>query len=97
MFRVERIDGPNLTTDRGCIQIVPFQYADGGRTQPVSDEDWRKMRALFIAAPDLLAACKDALAHLAPFVQEEEYEGEERWACRLNDVLAAAIAKATGC
>ena len=56
MYRVLKIDGPNLVTDKGCVSIQGFQYADGGKTSSVTIEDWKMMRQMFIAAPALLAA-----------------------------------------
>lgn len=91
MFQVLNVDGPNLTTDRGCIQIVPFQYADGGRSCPVSNEDWKAMRTLFIAAPDLLAACEKILA-----VARRHTDGSARLDAAYLDDLRAAIARAKG-
>jgi len=64
MYEVLRVDGPNLTTDKGGVCIVPFAYADGGKTKPVSLKDAQKMRALFIAAPQLLRALQDIIAAL---------------------------------
>jgi hypothetical protein len=62
MFKVLKVDGPNFVTDRGCVSLTPSQYADGGKSEPVSDGDWLRMRALFVNAPALLAACKLLLA-----------------------------------
>jgi len=62
MFKVLRVDGPNIVTDKGCVSVSRFQYADGGKTHPVSAEDWRAMRDGFLALPDLLAALEDMVA-----------------------------------
>jgi hypothetical protein len=61
VFKVLKVDGPNLVTDKGGICLAGFQYADGGKTRPVDDETWSRMRSLFIAAPGLLKALKDLL------------------------------------
>ncbi len=87
MFKVLKTDGPNLVTDLGCICITPFQYADGGKSQPVSSDDWKRMRDLFIAAPDLLEACKGVMDFMDGGVPL-------RPGSLLCDGIRAAIAKA---
>lgn len=53
MFKVLKIDGPHIITDKGMVTLSTSQYADGGKTFPASEEDWLKMRDLFVAAPQL--------------------------------------------
>jgi len=65
MYEVLKIDGPNLVTDKGCVGLNPFQYADGGKSRPVSDKDWEMMRRMFIAAPAMLAALIEARQFIA--------------------------------
>jgi hypothetical protein len=62
LFKVLRVDGPNLTTDQGGVSIQSFSYADGGKSRPVDLQTWRNMRALFMAGPGLLAAAQELLA-----------------------------------
>jgi hypothetical protein len=64
MFTVQKIDGGNLVTDKGCASLAPFLYADVGKSKPVSRDDFLRMRALFVVAPALLqqlGAISDAL------------------------------------
>lgn len=86
MFKVLRVDGPNIMTDQGGICLAPFQYADGGKTQPVSTEVWHEMRSLFLAAPDLLEA---AQAYVAIYGHREDHNGGHAMS-----LARAAIAKA---
>lgn len=65
MFKVLKVDGPHILTDHGVVGIIKMSYADGGKTQPVDTEDWMRMRDLFIAAPDLLAACEAIMEFLS--------------------------------
>jgi hypothetical protein len=90
MFKVLRVDGPNIVTDIGCVSLNPFQYADGGKTKPVSIEDWKKIVALFAASPDLLAACQEALSM---YEVQLQLDAEDDPTCKM---LRAAIAKAEG-
>lgn len=61
MFEVLHVDGPNIVTDKGMVCLGGAQYADGGKTKPPSEADWVMMRALFMAAPELLEGCRRAL------------------------------------
>lgn len=76
MFKVLKIDGPHLVTDKGCIAVVPFQYAGGGKTGPVSLRDAERFRRLFAAAPELLASLREMvaamLAHASLGLNEQE-------------------------
>ena len=64
MFKVLKIDGPNIVTDKGGVCITAFAYADGGKTHAVSLEDWRMMRDLFVALPDLVRLVEEMYADL---------------------------------
>lgn len=57
MFKVLKVDGPNIMTDLGGVSIHSFSYADGGKSQPVSQDDWRKMRDLFLLLPQFMQLC----------------------------------------
>jgi hypothetical protein len=95
MFRVLKIDGPNIVTDKGGIQVVPFQYADGGKTQSVSQGDWQAMRDAFCALPDLLAACEAFLR--APSIGSSGPGSVTIEVTTFNlEAARAAIAKARG-
>ncbi len=56
MFKVLKVDGPHIITDKGMVTISSSQYADGGKTQPVSPETWLEMRDAFVAMPEIKAA-----------------------------------------
>jgi hypothetical protein len=75
VFKVIKVDGPNLVTDKGCVCLAPFQYADGGKSRPVGTEDWRAMRALFLGAPRLLEAAKALHAVLTAIRLEQVSAG----------------------
>jgi hypothetical protein len=70
MFKVLKVDGPNIVTDKGCVCISGFQYADGGKTHSVSDEDSLEMRSLFLASPAMLKALTDIRDRAEALVQE---------------------------
>jgi hypothetical protein len=56
IWTLERVDGANVVTDKGMVSLSPSQYADGGKTSPVTGADYQRMKAAFLASPMLLDA-----------------------------------------
>lgn len=68
-FKVLRRDGRNLVTDRGCVSVSPFSYADGGKTHPLSADDAAQLTNHVVALPYLVAALERLLDE-SPFVSD---------------------------
>jgi hypothetical protein len=99
MFKVLKVDGPNIVTDKGCIALVGFSYADGGKTHPVSHEDWLKMRDAFLAIPALLAACELFIKADTDWESDESDSatfGEFIDGLHVPEAIRNAVAKAKG-
>lgn len=89
MFKVLKIDGPHIVTDKGCVIIMPFQYADGGKTKPIDDDTLHVMRNLFLASPKMLSA----LRHVQEFLRlTKTVEQSVFGRGRRNETLEEAIA-----
>jgi hypothetical protein len=68
MFNILKVNGPNIVTDRGMVTLSPSQYADGGKTKPVSSETWAGMRSCVVHGPEMIAALKLAEIAMTPRV-----------------------------
>lgn len=53
IYKVLSIDGPNIVTDRGCVDIGTFAYADGGISKPADMDTWALIRSLVVYGPKL--------------------------------------------
>ena len=97
MFQILKVDGPNILTNRGGVALVPFQYADSDEARPVGNEDWRRMRDLFLAGPEMLAALHTTLGFLCVMgrVQNVMAPGHESpTMATLRKIVRGAMTKA---